>query len=87
MATQTATLPATTESTDDKAIFTTFLSSVVDSTKVLVDDVLADAKKAEKGARKRINDIADADLRKTLKKQTKALNKQVEKLSTIRSGK
>ncbi|GAA4388612.1 hypothetical protein [Tsukamurella soli] len=66
---------------------TNYLTSVVDSTKVLVDDLLENAKNAESGARKRVNAVADKDLRKTLKKQTKALNEQVEKLTKVRKGK
>ncbi|MDF0532364.1 hypothetical protein P0W64_21555 [Tsukamurella sp. 8F] len=69
------------------ASVSTFLSSVVDSTKVLIDDVLENAKNAEKGTRRRVNDVADKDLRKTLEKQTKTLTDQVEKLGKARKGK
>ncbi len=86
MVTKTASKKSSKKAITSEATLTNYLSSVVDSTKVLVDDVIHNAKNVEKGARKRANGVIDKDLRKTLKKQTKALGDQVDKLSKAGKG-
>lgn len=74
------------------AHITDFLSSVIDSTKDLVDNMIDTAGDVETGARRQLNDVADKvtptdkDIQR-LRKQARELTDQVEKLARIRKDK
>ncbi|MGY0498227.1 hypothetical protein ACWZHB_06990 [Nocardia sp. FBN12] len=72
-----------------QAHLTSFLSSVVDSTKGLVDDLLDTAGRVEKDARNRVETArekvtpGDEDI-ESLRKHVRSLTEQVEELARIR---
>lgn len=72
-----------------EAHITNFLSSVIDSTKDLVDDLLETAGDVEKDVRERADDVRETvtpsniDI-ESLRKQVRNLSDQVEKLANLR---
>lgn len=77
------------KNTKQTAHLADFLSSIVDSTKDVLDDLIDTAADVEKGTRRRVVDIRDA-VRPTdknvesLRKQVISLTDSVEKLSIVR---